>query len=233
MNTKRNFQTRRRPNITPPKVLFEDTHILVISKPAGLLSQGDISGAAHLVDWVRKYLRQDYVGLIHRLDRNTSGIMLVAKKANVARKLTDDLRADKITRKYLGWVVGDLNEKRLWRHYLAKDKGRNEVRVVGETFAGAKEAVLWAEPVEKGNWKETRLTLVRFSLETGRSHQIRVQSAEEGFPLLGDRKYGAPTADFGRPALHSSEISFMHPGSGEILKFQDPLPADMSFRIKK
>jgi len=211
-----------------PRIIFEDAHLVVLSKPAGLLSQSDKSKAKSLVDWLRFYLTRHYVGLVHRLDRNISGIMVVAKRTKAARRLTQALQDGKINRSYLGWIVGEFEKEEKWRHWLVKDKSKNQVRVVLRKSVGAKEAVLNARPLKKSKWKGKSLTLVSFSLETGRSHQIRVQCAYEGFPLLGDPKYGSGLGAFGRPALHSSEITFPHPMSGEILKFEDPLPGDMS-----
>ena len=117
-----------------------------------------------------------------------------------------------------------------WSHILIKDEKNNRVRVIASKAGKAKEAVRSVKPIRSKLWRGKPLTLAEFKLETGRSHQIRVQAAYEGYPVLGDRKYG-PTAltkiNFPRPALHSFRISFPHPISGETLNFEDPLPADM------
>jgi 23S rRNA pseudouridine1911/1915/1917 synthase len=212
---------------TPFTILFEDTHLIVLSKPAGLLSQGEHTGDENLVDALRAYLGRPYVGLVHRLDRNTSGIMVVAKRTKSAQRLTDALQNDQIIRTYLGWLVGKLNQPVQWRHFLKKDPRTNIVRVSKQSSPQAKEAILSAKPAQYTNYKNNQLTLVEFQLETGRSHQIRVQSAFEGFPLLGDRKYGKDSQDFPRVALHSHRLEFPHPMSKEKMKFEDPLPSDM------
>lgn len=218
------------------QIIFEDPNVIVLSKPAGLLSQGEHKGDPNLVDELRAYLGRNYVGLIHRLDRNTSGIMLVAKRTKAARRLSEALREGKIIRFYLGLVVGELKKPVFWEHYLAKDTKRNIVRVVAKDHPEAKPASLRAKPLTKKKFKNTILTLVEFQLETGRSHQIRVQSAHEGYPLLGDLKYNpqakAVAAAFGRPALHSFCISFPHPISGEVLKFEAPPPTDFNTIIR-
>ncbi|MDP3921559.1 MAG: RluA family pseudouridine synthase [Candidatus Omnitrophota bacterium] len=209
-----------------PNILFEDSHLMVLSKPAGLLSQGEIKGDPNLVDWARQYLGRHYVGLIHRLDRNTSGLMLVAKRTKAARRLTDALQAGQICRTYLGWVLGPMKSAVRWSHCLAKDERKNQVRVLAKSGERGKSAVLSAKPVASGRWKGQAITLVAFNLETGRSHQIRAQAAYEGFPILGDSKYGAPK-NFPRPALHSAQISFPHPMTKEAMSFRDELPVDM------
>lgn len=214
------------PRALTPKIIFEDTHVVVLSKPSGLLSQGEKTGDQNLVDWLRGYFGRHYVGLIHRLDRNTSGIMVVAKRTKSASRLSEALRDDQIKRDYLGWMVGKLSTKVRWVHFLEKDNERNRTRV-SRLGPKAKESILTAEPVKHSIWRNTSITLARFQLETGRSHQIRVQSSYEKLPLLGDTKYGHPELAFSRLALHSFQIEFPHPMSGETLKFEDPLPIDL------
>ncbi|MCM2279757.1 MAG: RluA family pseudouridine synthase [Oligoflexia bacterium] len=217
----------RFPESLIPEVIFEDTHLIVVSKPAGLLSQGEETGGPNLVDWLRERFGRNYVGLVHRLDRNTSGIMLVAKRTKAAERLTRALQEGKIFRSYLAWAEGELREPVRWHHFLWKDEAKNRVLVVAPTHPKAKEAVLSAKPLARGHWGGRPLTLLELVLETGRSHQIRVQAAKEKLPLLGDRKYGA-RGDFPRPALHSFRLAFEHPMSQERLEFEAPLPADLA-----
>ena len=211
--------------------IFEDQHLAVLSKPAGLLSQGEITGDENLVDLLRVHFGRNYVGLVHRLDRNTSGIMVVAKRTKSAQRLTDALQSGRMKRTYLAWVEGELRGEVVWRHHLLKDEKKNLVRV----HPSGSEAVLRARPIRAGKWKTLKVTLIELELETGRSHQIRVQAAHEGYPLLGDVKYGSGTEasrSFGRPALHSHRLSFPHPmpkeGQEEVLHFEAPLPEDMT-----
>lgn len=216
-------------SVPKPTILFEDTHLMVIDKPAGLLSQGDAGGDPSLVDWLREYLGRPYVGLVHRLDRNTSGAIVVAKRTKSAQRLTQSLQKGDLQRTYLAVLEGHLPSAARWRHYLLKDADRNEVRVVKGPGGGAKEAVLSVTPLTPLSVDGTALTLCEFKLETGRSHQIRAQAKAEGFPLVGDRKYGPASAkvSFGRPALHSHQVSFPHPMSHEGVEFKAPLPEDM------
>ena len=214
-----------------PKLLFEDNHLIVLSKPAGLLSQGEKQGDPNLVDWLRGYLGRNYVGLVHRLDRNTSGLMVVAKRTKAARRLTEALQQGDLDRRYLAWVVGKLAAPATWEHWLLKDENTNKTRVFRdwETHpAGTKVAKLKASPIRTAVYQSQPVTLVEFVLETGRSHQIRAQAAAEGLPLVGDTKYGRPgDPRFARPALHSHRMSFPHPMSEEMMTYEDPLPTDL------
>lgn len=213
-----------------PKILFEDPHLIVLSKPTGLLSQGDHTGVENLVDWLRAYLGRNYVGLIHRLDRNTSGIMIIAKRTKAATRLTESLQKGSLKRTYLAWIEGSFQEPQIWKHWLAKNEKTNEVKVVKKGSDHSKEAVLSVTPLKAGFFKKHPLTLAKFILETGRSHQIRVQSAAEKHPIVGDPKYGSFQEDlkkiFDRPALHSFQLSFPHPMSNEVMSFEAPLPSD-------
>lgn len=211
-------------NTLIPEILFEDTHLVVLNKPAGLLSQSDQTGEPSLVDWLRTHFGRHYVGLIHRLDRNTSGIMVVGKRTKSSRRLTESLQKGKLRRTYLAWVLGNVEGPLELKHFLEKNEKTNEVRVVQ---TGGKLALLNACPLRKGTWQGMPLTLLEVELETGRSHQIRVQFAHIGHPLLGDPKYGKPeTQGFGRPALHSWKLSFPHPMSGEEQSFEAKEPQD-------
>ena len=210
-----------------PTLLYEDTHLIVLSKPAGLLSQGEKTGDENLVDWLRVYLGRNFVGLVHRLDRNTSGVMVVAKRSKSAQRLTDQLQSGKLERTYLAWVQGTLTDQHVWAHHLWKDSKKNTVHVVTASHPRGHPASLLATPIGRGVFKGLSLTLVEFMLQTGRSHQIRVQSAHEKHPLLGDHKYGGSTL-FPRPALHSHRLAFEHPMSGEIMQIGAPLPQDMA-----
>jgi 23S rRNA pseudouridine1911/1915/1917 synthase len=217
-----------------PRILFEDTHLAVIDKPAGLLSQGERTGDRNLVDWLRVHFGRNYVGLVHRLDRNTSGVLVVAKRTKSAQRLTESLQQDRLRRRYLAWLTGTLpaGESVRWRHHLLKDEARNLVRAVRPGTPGAKSAELMAVGRVTARWRGLELTLTELVLETGRSHQIRAQAAAERHPLLGDRKYlgtGAPAAagEFPRTALHSWTIEFPHPMGGETMAFSASLPADL------
>lgn len=212
----------------PPQIIFEDQHLAVVNKPAGLLSQEDVSGDAHLVDWLRKHFGREYVGTIHRLDRNTSGVMIFAKRTKAASRLAEALRENKIQRTYLAWLHGTIRDPQKWVHWLLKDEAKNHVKVVSQKTRDAKEAILNLKPIRYAEVKGVKLTLAEIELETGRSHQIRVQCAVKGFPIAGDPKYGKDNDQlFPRPALHSFRVTFQHPMTSETVSFVCPLPKDI------
>lgn len=220
------------PQALTPRIVFEDTHLAVLVKPAGLLSQGESTGDLNLVDYLRGYFGRNYVGLVHRLDRNTSGLMVVAKRSKSADRLTQSLQNGSLVRKYQAWIQGEMKTAARWEHSLLKDEKTNLVRV----HPAGKKSALRAHPVSYSLMQNTPITLIELELETGRSHQIRVQASASGFPLVGDVKYGkdlsAAARDFGRPALHSHWISFPHPMSDEVLTFSEALPADMQSLLR-
>jgi 23S rRNA pseudouridine1911/1915/1917 synthase len=219
------------PRTDVPVILFEDPHLIVLSKPAGLLSQGEHTGDVNLVDWLREHFGRNYVGIIHRLDRNTSGAMVVAKRTKSAQRLTSSLQKGEIARSYLAWIEGSLTAPAKWKHFLTKDEKQNRSRAVKANHPEAKEAILTVKPVTTsalaGPSRGEILTLAEFVLETGRSHQIRVQAATEKHPLVGDAKYGGiETPLIDRPALHSYHIEFPHPMTGVKMAFNAPIPED-------
>ena len=213
-----------------PQILFEDQHLVVLSKPAGLLSQGESKGDLNLVDELREYFGRHYVGLVHRLDRNTSGLMVVAKRSKAAARLTAALQCGDLQRVYQAWLCGHLKQSENWHHWLLKNEKANRTTAFKNQTPSAKEALLVVTPLRTVRREGQDYTLAQFTLETGRSHQIRVQSALEGYPLAGDLKYGTKMDGrviIARPALHSAHIEFPHPMSAEKMTFDLELPEDM------
>ncbi len=199
-------------------ILLEDNHLLVVNKPAGLLSQGDETGEVSLVDLVAADLKRRYhkpgnvyVGLVHRLDRPVSGVVLVAKTSKAASRLTEQFRSGSVEKVYRAVVEGHIApEEGEWLDRLSKDSRRNVVSVVNDEDDG-KEARLAFRVLDR----QARKTTVELRPKTGRSHQLRVQLASRGWPIVGDRKYGANSvllASDGRPriALHA-ESSDVYP----------------------
>jgi 23S rRNA pseudouridine1911/1915/1917 synthase len=216
-------------------VLFEDNHCLAVNKPAGLLSQGDVSGEPSLVESAASYLKTRYqkpgnvyVGLLHRLDRPTSGVVLLAKTSKAAGRLSEQFRLGTISKVYWAIVEGEPQEREgAWTDRLDKDSRTNRTGVVAEDSVLGKEARVKFRVVE-GRGRFSKLEL---RPATGRSHQLRVQLATRGLPIVGDGKYGAKTRllalDGGfRIALHARTLTFIHPTRQEAISVEAPAPAD-------
>ncbi len=202
------------------KVLYEDNHLIAVYKSAGVPVQGDESNDVCLMDMVKEYLKEKYqkpgnvfLGLIHRLDRPVSGIVLFAKTSKGASRLSEQFRAHTVKKIYHALVEGKLekNEGTLV-NYLLKDTERNFVTVYDTPHGEAKQAELFYRAVEvKGE-----NTLVEIELKTGRSHQIRSQFAHIGHPIVGDSKYGSnKTYKPGSIALAAVKLEFDQPVNGE------------------
>jgi 23S rRNA pseudouridine1911/1915/1917 synthase len=216
-------------------VLFEDNHCLAVDKPAGLLTQGDATGDPSVVDWARAYLKRKYakpgnvyVGLVHRLDRPTSGVVLLARTSKAAARLSQQFREGTVEKTYWAVVEGQCPaDEGEWTDSLAKDGQRNVVEVVDDGDGHGREARLHFRVLGRSD----RTTTLALTPITGRSHQLRVQLAARGLPIVGDRKYGAATSlralDGGfRVALHARALAFTHPTTKEATSVAAPVPAD-------
>jgi len=176
-------------------VLYEDNHLIAVYKPAGILVQGDKTGEANLMDEVKNFLKEKYnkpgkvfLGLLHRLDRPVSGIVLFAKTSKGASRLSQQFRNHVIEKIYHALVEGKpKREEGRLINYLKKDRQKNVVSVFDQDVPGSQKAILRYEVVKTGK----NDTLLRITLETGRPHQIRVQLSHIGHPIVGDVKYGA------------------------------------------
>jgi 23S rRNA pseudouridine1911/1915/1917 synthase len=216
-------------------VLYEDNHCLAVNKPAGLPSQGDESGSETLVDLARNYLKQRYgkpgnvyVGLVHRLDRPTSGVVLLARTSKAAGRLSAQFRSGAIEKVYRAIVEGAPSvDAGTWIDRIEKDRDTNQSRALLDSEPGGKEARVTYRVLERG----ARSSLLELRPTTGRSHQLRVQLARRGLPIMGDTRYGARSriraADGGgRIALHAQSLRFTHPTRGEVIVVEAPVPAD-------
>lgn len=214
-----------------PEIIYEDNHVLVAVKPAGILSQADISGAPDILNILKDYIKvrdnkpgNVYLGLIHRLDRNVEGVMVFAKTSKAASRLSEQVRNRKVNKKYRAEVVGSLrNKKGTLSNYLLKDEKRN-ITTVYDKDPGIKDAKLSSleyEVMEERTLGGTATSLVDVKLGTGRSHQIRVQFAHIGHPLVGDVKYKGP-ANGGKISLQSYLIGFYHPVNKDYMEFTIP-----------
>jgi 23S rRNA pseudouridine1911/1915/1917 synthase len=219
----------------PPKpqirILYEDNHLLVVVKPAGMLSQGDRSGDPDLLNRLKDDLKQRYakpgnvfLGLVHRLDRPVGGVMIFAKTSKAASRLCEQIRTRKMAKVYLAVTRGIPNPaKGRLENWLLKEDPFNLVSIVAPATPGAKHAILDYEVLgSAGN-----LALVRINLHTGRPHQIRVQMASTGHPLYGDHRYGPSSKDrheHDNIALCATELTCLHPTTKKKMTFRCPPP---------
>ena len=207
------------------KIIYEDNHIIVVLKPQNVLSQGDETGDSSLLDMVKNYIKETYnkpgnvyVGLVHRLDRPTGGVMVFAKTSKAAARLTEQLKNKDFSKKYLAVVVGSPKYKasRL-EHFLKKDEKNNIVKVCPRGVEGAKQAILEYNTISTID----KVSLLDVKILTGRSHQIRVQMSEIKTPVFGDAKYGGDTLAKGHNlALWAYELSFLHPTTKKPMTFK-------------
>jgi 23S rRNA pseudouridine1911/1915/1917 synthase len=216
-----------------PKILFEDTHCLVVEKPAGLSTGRDHRFEQSFIDIAQNYVtsearqrgKKGYCVPIHFLDRPVSGVMLFAKSSKAATRFNEQFRGHHIEKHYLAVVEGAVEAGRhVLRDHLSKDPVKNLVKVVGKDHPDGKYCELSYELVERRN----QLSLVKVFPVTGRSHQIRVQLSARGFAIVGDKKYGSRFGQELTPhaaiLLHAYELSFIHPTLKERMTVQSAPP---------
>ena len=205
-------------------ILHEDAQLLVVCKPGGMLSQADETGDQDLVAWAKAYLRgmarpDPYVGLVHRLDRPASGVMVLAKTPAAARELSRQFRERLPTKRYAALVDGKPPLIATCEDYIAKVD--RKVRIVAPSDPQGKRAALrYQRLATQGN-----RSLLDVTLLTGRPHQVRIQLATRGHPLLGDVRYGGSDAfDRRTIALHCYALEVEHPEAQRPVRNQAPLP---------
>jgi 23S rRNA pseudouridine1911/1915/1917 synthase len=216
-----------------PAVIYEDNHILVVIKEQGVPTVADSSGDQSLQEQLKECTNH-FVGIVHRLDRVTGGVIVFARTGKAAARLTEQIHSGIFKKTYLAVIKGVPKQRAATLiNYLAKDDIKNMVSVVPQSAIGAKRAELSYEIVEKkGN-----ICLIAVNLTTGRSHQIRVQMKHIGHPIYGDARYG-DTKDGGNIALWAYQLRFIHPVTGDELKFivnppEDGVWGNFDFRRKE
>ena len=222
-------------------ILYEDKDILVCHKPAGLAVQNARVGNMDMESLLKNYIAQKvpgkmpYLGIIHRLDQPVEGVLVFALNPKAAADLSRQMTAGKIKKTYLAVTEGTVKVKSAKLvDWLKKDGRTNSSAVVEGGTSGAKKAILSYEVLETWKNKEDaqdcrERNLIRIDLDTGRHHQIRVQMAHAGMPLVGDRKYN-PGQNSQEPlALCSAKLGFQHPVTKKQLEFQVQ-PAGMAFK---
>lgn len=211
------------------QIVFEDNHLLIINKITGQLVQGDKTGDLSLLDLLKNFLKKRdqkpgnvFLGLVHRIDRPTSGLVIYAKTSKALSRLTQMVKNREIKKTYWAVVpkVGIPKAQRLV-HYLLKNEKNNKATVFPKVTQGAKEAILNYEIIKVLD----NFQLLEIDLETGRHHQIRAQLAKIGAPIKGDLKYGSARSNpDGGIHLHARKLEFQHPVTKEILTITAPVP---------
>lgn len=213
-------------------ILYEDNHVIVAVKPQNVPSQADSSGDMDFLSMVKNYVKvkyhkpgEAYIGLLHRLDRPAGGAMVFARTSKAAARLSAQIRDGRFQKSYCALVTGELEQSGELCDYLRKDGKTNNSRVVAADTPGAKLAQLSYEVVDT----QQGISLVRVKLVTGRSHQIRVQMAHMGAPLVGDKRYGGAESE--ALCLWSHMVGFFHPTLKEWMELYSEPPRKMPWNL--
>jgi len=210
-------------------ILFEDNHLIVVNKNPGELTQGDITGDETLGDKIKAYLKKKYnkpgnvyLGIAHRLDRPTSGVIIFTKTSKALTRLNELFKKNEIKKTY--WAIVKKMENKATEkleNFLIKNQKKNKSYVTKNSNKYAKKAVLTYKIIlELKNY-----SLLKINLETGRHHQIRTQLSHIGFPIKGDLKYGySRSNNDGSIHLHSRKVQFIHPVSKKNIEITAKLP---------
>lgn len=211
-------------------VIYEDNHLIVVEKPINMLTQSDNTNDKDLLSLLKEYIKNKYnkpgnvyLGLVHRLDRPVGGIMVFAKTSKAASRLSNQIREKTFKKTYNAVVIGNIPDSGTLCDKLYKDTKNNIVYVSDK----GKEAIL---KYNKLSYKDG-MSLVNINLLTGRSHQIRVQFMNYGYPLYGDNKYNKNAKSGEQIALFAKKIEFIHPTTKEKLVFEIDLPNRYPFNI--
>lgn len=205
------------------EVLFEDNHLLIVNKPCGIPSQSDVSEDPSMIDYAKDFLREKYkkqgniyAGLPHRLDRPTSGVLVLTKTSKSHERMVKLFNEHNIKKQYLAIVDGTPKEyKATLKHYITKDSQTNKSKAHIKNVKNSKEAIMDYEVIGASD----NYALLLVNLHTGRHHQIRAQLATLGLHIKGDLKYGAERSNKdGGIDLHSFKIEFEHPVNHSLVK---------------
>jgi 23S rRNA pseudouridine1911/1915/1917 synthase len=212
-----------------PEILYEDNHIIAINKRASDLSQGDKTGDTPLDSEIKKYIAKKYnkpgdvfLGIVHRLDRPVSGVILYARTSKALERLNEMFRTSQVRKFYLV-IIKDRppEDKATIKHFLKKNEKQNKTFVYDKEVKGSKEGSLTYTLAGRSE----RYYLLEVELHTGRHHQIRAQLAKIGCPVKGDLKYGYPRSNKdGSISLMARRLEFIHPVKKELMVITAPFP---------
>lgn len=211
------------------QIVYEDNHLLVINKKVGQLVQGDKTGDESLLELIKNFIKKRdgkpgnvFLGLVHRIDRPTSGLVIYAKTSKALSRLTQMVKNREIKKTYWAVVTKEMipQSQRL-THFLKKNEKKNKAIVFPKATDGAKEAILTYHVIKNLD----NYLLLEIDLETGRHHQIRAQLSKIGVPIKGDLKYGAARSNpDGGINLHARKLEFIHPVTKEKVEITAPIP---------
>lgn len=213
------------------KVIYEDNHVIVVYKESGEIVQGDKTGDLPLSDIVKAYLKEKYqkpgnvfLGVVHRLDRPVSGLVVFAKTSKALSRLNAMFQSHEVKKTY--WAIVTRCPERVsgtLEHWMVRNEKQNKSYCYDREVPHSKKAVLDYELIGRSE----RFFLLEVRLHTGRHHQIRSQLSKMGCPIRGDLKYGAPRSNpDGSISLLSRKVEFTHPVSKEPISLLSPLPED-------
>ena len=205
------------------QIVYQDRDIVVCVKPPRVLSTDEPGGVP---DLVREALGDTNIRTVHRLDRTVSGLMVLARRSKAAAELSRQIREGEFQKEYVAVIHGSPEEEGELRDLLLRNKQERKTYVVQEHGKDVQEAILSFQILNRAE----AMTRVRIQLQTGRTHQIRVQFSNRGWPLAGDRKYGIPD-EASEIALWSYRLAFKHPYSGKSMEFILEPPSDYPWSI--
>lgn len=214
------------------KIIFEDENLLVVEKPTGLTTTKERINEGWTLEDELKKIRPNNLprnGIVHRLDKGTSGLILVAKKEESLINLKSQFKKRSITKKYICLVSGDASFNGEVNMPIGRSKfgfGKFGINLEG------KESWTVFKLIKKYKRQGKYFSLLEVNLKTGRTHQIRVHMSYLGWPLVGDKLYGGSILDLDRPFLHAAFVEFRHPKSMEIISFNSQLPNDLLLTLK-
>lgn len=210
------------------KILYEDNHLLALVKPVGMATMGVDKDETSLLTLAKDYIKRQYnkpgnvyLGVVSRLDSLVGGVILFARTSKAAARLTEQFRSHSVEKTYWAIVEEIIDPPAgILINYVIKDESQHRMRIVGEKYPGAKIAKLSYRMLSVVRDH----SLIEVELMTGRKHQIRLQLAHHGHPILGDKKYGSKQNYPSGIALHSRRLVFTHPVKGDRIVLEAPVP---------